>query len=81
MVGKGKELWAWGAEDGSCMEIFSAAVEEKRDELEDGPQKILCINQLERAESQMKSIKEVYKQRDKRAKMLMDAIPQMRWRP
>ena len=26
MVGKGKELWAWGAEDGSCMEIFSAAV-------------------------------------------------------
>ena len=48
-------------------------LEEKRDELEDGPQKILCINQLERAESQMKSIKEGYKQRDKRAKMLMDA--------
>ena len=74
MVGKGKELWAWGAEDGSCMEIFSAAVEEKRDELEDGPQKILCINQFKRAESQMKSIKEGYKQREERAKMLMDAI-------
>ena len=23
---KGKELWAWGAEDGSCMEIYSAAI-------------------------------------------------------
>ena len=63
-----------------CMEIFQllsvekVKLEEKRDELEDGPQKILCINQLERAESQMKSIKEGYKQRDKRAKKLMDAI-------
>ena len=26
MVGRGKELWAWGAEDGSCMEIFSVAI-------------------------------------------------------
>ena len=26
LVGKGKELWAWGAEDGSCVEIFSAAI-------------------------------------------------------
>ena len=39
MVGKGKELWAWGAEDGSCMEIFQllsvekVKLEEKRDEL------------------------------------------------
>ena len=56
------------------LSVEKVKLEEKRDELEDGPQKILCINQLERAESQMKSIKEGYKQRDKRAKMLMDAI-------
>ena len=55
------------------LSVEKVKLEEKRDELEDGPQKILCINQLERAESQMKSIKEGYKQRDKRAKMLMDA--------
>ena len=42
--------------------------------MEDGPQKILCINQMERVESQMKNIKEGYKLREKRAKMLMDAI-------
>ena len=26
MVGKGKELWTWGAEDGSCMEICLVAI-------------------------------------------------------
>ena len=51
------------------LSVEKVKLEEKRDELEDWPQKILCINQLERAESQMKSIKEGYKQRDKRAKM------------
>ena len=44
------------------LSVEKVKLQEKRDELEDGPQKILCINQLERAESQMKSIKEGYKQ-------------------
>ena len=39
-------------------------LEEKRDELEDGHQKILCINKLARAESQMKNIKKEYEQRE-----------------
>ena len=56
------------------LSLEKVKLEEKRDELEDGPQKILCINQLERAASQMKSIKDGYKQREKRAKMHMDAI-------
>ena len=47
------------------LSVQEVKLEEKRDELEDGPQKILCSNQLERAESQMKSIKEGYKQKGK----------------
>ena len=34
------------------LSVEKVKLDEKRDELEDGPQKILCINQLERAESQ-----------------------------
>ena len=71
MAGQRKESWAWSPEDGLGMEVFSAAgigeekLEEKRDELEDGARKVLCMNQLEKAESQMKSISEWYKQREK----------------
>ena len=49
-------------------------LEKQRDELDEGPERILCMNQLDRAESQIKSIGEGYKQRDRCAKRLMDAI-------
>ena len=49
-------------------------LEKQRDELDEGPERILCMNQLDRAESQMKSIGEGYKQRERFAKRIMDAI-------
>ena len=49
-------------------------LEKQRDELDEGPERILCMNQLARAASQMKSIGEGYKQRERLAKRIMDAI-------
>ena len=49
-------------------------LEEQRDELEDGAQKVICMSKLEKAESQMKTISDGHKQREKMANRIMDAI-------